>query len=50
MNGENVDFSNDVLNDLVAKGMSGDELIREFTRIKASIPQALEAMVKEALD
>ena len=47
---EVVDFSTDILKDLVAKGMAGDELIREFTRIKESIPQALEAMVKEALD
>lgn len=46
---EVVDFSTDILKDLVAKGISGEELIGEFTRIKASIPQALEAMKKEAL-
>ncbi len=46
---EVVDFSTDILKDLVAKGMAGDDLILEFTRLKASIPQALEAMKKEAL-
>ena len=46
---EIVDFSTDILKDLVAKGIEGEELIGEFTRIKASIPLALEAMKKEAL-
>jgi len=46
---EVVDFSTDILKDLVAKGIAGEELISEFSRIKASIPQALEAMKKEAL-
>lgn len=46
---EVVDFSTDILKDLVAQGIAGDELIEEFTRIKASIPVALEAMKKEAL-
>lgn len=45
---EIVDFSTDILKDLVTKGMAGEELIDEFTRIKASIPPALEAMKKEA--
>ena len=45
---EVVDFSTDILKDLVAKGIEGAELIDEFTRIKASIPQALEAMKNEA--
>lgn len=46
---EVVDFSTDILKDLVAKGISGEALISEFTRIKASIPEALKAMKKEAL-
>lgn len=46
---EVVDFSTDILKDLVAKGLSGDELIQEFTRVKASIPQALDKMVQEGL-
>ena len=46
---EVVDFSTDILNDLVARGMAGEELDRELARIKERIPQALEAMVKEAL-
>lgn len=47
---EVVDFSTDILKDLVAKGMVGDELVREFTRVKESIPKALNSMVKEALE
>lgn len=46
---EVVDFSTDILKDLVDKGLSGDELIQEFTRVKASIPQALDQMVQEGL-
>lgn len=46
---EVVDFSTDILKDLVAKGLSGDELIQEFTRVKSSIPQALDKMVQEGL-
>jgi len=42
---EVVDFSTDILKDLVAKGMAGEELISEFARI----PQAFEAMKKGTL-
>lgn len=45
---EVIDFSTDILKDLVAKGITGDELVEEFTRIKSQIPQALERMKEEA--
>ena len=47
---EIVDFSTDILKSLVAQGVSGDDLISEFERIKKSIPDALEAMVTEAME
>lgn len=46
---EVVDFSTDILKGLVAQGISGNELLREFICIKASIPHALEVMKKEVL-
>ncbi|WML42074.1 AbrB/MazE/SpoVT family DNA-binding domain-containing protein [Neobacillus sp. OS1-2] len=46
---EVVDFSEDILKDLVRKGYSGEELIFHFTRIKAEIPNALDRMAKEAM-
>src|SRR5690625_399731 len=45
---EFVDFSADILKDLVAQGYSGDELVKEFTRVKTSIAKALEQMKEEA--
>ncbi|WP_084787574.1 AbrB/MazE/SpoVT family DNA-binding domain-containing protein [Anaerobacillus alkalidiazotrophicus] len=46
---ETVDFSADILKDLVRQGYSGNELIQQFTRIKVEIPSALERMKKEAM-
>lgn len=46
---ENIDFSEDILKDLVAKGYSGEELIEKFKEIKKSIPSAIEKMTEEAL-
>lgn len=43
-----VDFSEDILKDLVREGYSGEELIYHFTRIKAEIPKALDRMKEEA--
>ncbi len=47
---ENVDFSEDILKDLVHQGYSGEELIQRFTRIKSEIPSALNRMKKEAME
>lgn len=47
---EVVDFSTDILQDLVSQGYAGDELVKEFTRLKANLPKALERMKKEAME
>lgn len=47
---ENVDFSEDILKDLVHQGYSGEELIQEFARVKSNIPRALDFMKKEAME
>jgi bifunctional DNA-binding transcriptional regulator/antitoxin component of YhaV-PrlF toxin-antitoxin module len=46
---ETVDFSADILTDLVKRGYKDSELIEEFKRIKTDIPKALEMMKKEAM-
>jgi len=46
---EVVDFSEDILRDLVSQGYSGQELVNNFSRIKAEVPRALERMKEEAL-
>lgn len=46
---ENVDFSKEILTDLVKKGYSGEELIQEFIRLKSNIPRALDFLKKEAM-
>lgn len=46
---EVVDFSEDILKDLVAQGYAGDKLVKEFTRMKTNIPKALERMKEETL-
>ena len=47
---EVVDFSEDILKDLVHQGYSGEELIQRFSRIKSEIPKALDRMKKEAME
>ncbi|MBP1970324.1 bifunctional DNA-binding transcriptional regulator/antitoxin component of YhaV-PrlF toxin-antitoxin module [Virgibacillus natechei] len=47
---EDVDFSEDILKDLVKQGYSGDELIEEFSRIKSKIPKAMDYMKREAME
>lgn len=47
---EEVDFSEDILKDLINQGYSGDALIKEFKHIKSNIPRALDSMKKEAMD
>lgn len=46
---EVVDFSSDILKDLVEQGYSGQALLDTFTRIKSDVPRALERMKEEAL-
>lgn len=45
---EIVDFSADILKDLVSQGYSGEELVQKFICIKAEIPTALKIMRNEA--
>lgn len=44
-----VDFSEDILKDLVRQGYSGEDLIYHFSRIKSEIPRALDRMKEEAM-
>lgn len=44
---EEVDFSQDILRNLVEQGYSGEELVQEFGKIKASITKALDALKQE---
>jgi AbrB family looped-hinge helix DNA binding protein len=46
---EVVDFSEDILKDLVRQGYSGEDLIFHFARIKSEIPRALDRMKEEAM-
>ena len=46
---EVVDFSEDILRDLVGQGYAGNELISRFTKIKSEIPRALNRMKEEAM-
>jgi AbrB family looped-hinge helix DNA binding protein len=47
---EIVDFSVDILKDLVERGYSGEDLIHKFTQVKAEIPKALDRMKQEAMN
>lgn len=47
---EEVDFSQEILRDLIKQGYSGEEPIEEFGRIKANIPKALDALKQEAME
>ncbi|EDW5948335.1 hypothetical protein [Bacillus sp. RS11] len=47
---EAVDFSSEILKDLVeGRGLSGKELIDEFTRIKQGLPSAINKMTAAAI-
>ncbi|MFD1032980.1 AbrB/MazE/SpoVT family DNA-binding domain-containing protein [Metaplanococcus flavidus] len=46
---EEVDFSADILQDLIAQGLSGQELLQEFKKIKADIPAALQSLEQETM-
>lgn len=45
---EHVDFSVDILNDLIEQGYTGTELVTKFAEIKRNIPDALKRLEKEA--
>lgn len=47
---EHVDFSVDILNDLIEKGYTGTELVTKFAEIKQGIPDALKRLEEEALE
>ncbi len=46
---EEVDFSADILQELIAQGYSGDELLKEFKKAKANVSTALQALEEETL-
>ena len=46
---EEVDFSEDILQDLIAQGFSGQELLQQFKKAKAQVPAALHALEQETL-
>lgn len=45
-----VDFSEEILTDIIAEGYTGENILKEFRFRKAQIPVALEEMIKEALE
>lgn len=45
---ENVDLSELILEDLIKKGLSGQDLLDEFKRIKAGLPTAISKLKGEA--
>ncbi len=45
---DDMDFSKEILEDLVAQGLSGQELINEFAAVKSKIRPAVEIMLEEA--
>lgn len=44
---ETTDFSTDILKDLMARGLEGDELLAEFERTKNRVAQALHSLNQE---
>jgi len=47
---EHVDFSVDILNDLIEQDYTDTELVTKFAEIKRSIPDALKRLEEEALE
>ena len=47
---EDVDFSQNILRDLMNRGYSGEELIEEFGKFKSKIPQALRTLKRETME
>ena len=46
---EEVDFSEDILQELIAQGYSGTELLKEFKKAKAGVSTALQALKEETM-
>lgn len=44
---EGMDFSEEILRDLISRGLSGQELLNEFSRVKKQIPAAIREMFDE---
>ena len=42
------EFAEEILAELIKKGLSGDELLKEFKSIQAKIRPAIEAIISEA--
>lgn len=42
------DFSEEILKDLVAQGFEGENLIREFQKVKSKIRPAVEKLIEES--
>jgi len=47
---EEIDFSGEILKDLMSQGYAGEELVEEFIRTKSNIPRALDYMKREAMN
>ena len=47
---EEVDFSEDILQDLIAQGFSGQELLQEFKNVRSTLPAALQALEQETME
>jgi hypothetical protein len=47
---EHVDFSVDILNDLIEQDYTDTELVTKFAEIKQGIPDALKRLEEEALE
>lgn len=45
---DSLDFDVDILRDLTSKGLTGEELIDEFAKMKKEIPKALDKLTREA--
>lgn len=43
------DFSNEILEDLIAEGYSGEELLQEFKHRKGQIGNAVESLISETM-
>jgi len=48
MGDKKTDFEEEILADLIEKGLSGDELLAEFKRLSSQVRPAVECMIEEA--
>lgn len=45
---DSLNFDADILRDLANEGLTGEELVKEFTKMKKEIPKALDKLTQEA--